>query len=77
MPIPNPKKNEDKNKYMNRCMEFMKDEKYKQKQKIAICLNTFSRPKKKANAEIELDITDTEEYQKYIKLKNKLKSIIN
>ena len=58
MPIPNPKKNEKQNDYMGRCMEFMKDEKYKQKQKVAICLNTFQRPKKKAKAELELDIKD-------------------
>lgn len=56
MPIPNPKKNEKQNDYMGRCMEFMKDEKYQQKQKVAICLNTFNRPKNKAKAEIELDI---------------------
>lgn len=56
MPIPNPKKNEKQNDYMGRCMEFMKDEKYQQKQKVAICLNTFNRPKNKAKAEVELDI---------------------
>lgn len=58
MPIPNPKKNEKQNDYMGRCMEFMKDEKYPQKQKVAICLNTFSKPKNKAKAEIELDINN-------------------
>lgn len=58
MPIPQPKKNEKQSDYMGRCMEFMVDEKYKQKQKVAICLNTFNRPKNKAKAEIELDIKD-------------------
>ena len=56
MPIPSPKDNEKQDKYMGRCMEFMKDEKYPQKQKVAICLNTFRGPQKKAKAEIELDI---------------------
>lgn len=56
MPIPKPSKNEKENKYMGRCMEFMKDEKYPQKQKVAICLNTYRGPQKKAKAEIELDI---------------------
>ena len=58
MPIPQPRKDEKQGDYMGRCMEFMKDEKYKQKQKVAICLNTFSAPKKKAKAEIELDINN-------------------
>jgi hypothetical protein len=62
MPIPNPKDNEKQNKYMGRCMEFMKDEKYPQKQKVAICLNTYSNPKKKSKAAdrngIEIDFTD-------------------
>jgi hypothetical protein len=62
MPIPNPKDNEKQNKYMGRCMEFMKDEKYPQKQKVAICLNTYSNPKKKSKAadrdSIEIDFTD-------------------
>jgi hypothetical protein len=58
MPIPNPKDNEKQDKYMGRCMEFMKDEKYPQKQKVAICLNTFRGPKEKAKAEIELDINN-------------------
>ena len=60
MPIPNPKDNEKQNKYMGRCMEFMKDEKYPQKQKVAICLNTYRGPQKKAKAEIELDINNKE-----------------
>lgn len=56
MPIPQKKKNEKEGDYMGRCMEFMKDEKYPQKQKVAICLNTFRGPQKRANAEVELDI---------------------
>jgi hypothetical protein len=62
MPIPNPKDNEKQDKYMGRCMEFMKDEKYPQKQKVAICLNTYSNPKQKSKAAerntIEIDFTD-------------------
>jgi hypothetical protein len=62
MPIPQRKDKEKQNDYMGRCMEFMKDEKYPQKQKVAICLNTYSKPKKKSKAagrdSIEIDFTD-------------------
>jgi hypothetical protein len=60
MPIPQKRKNEKEGDYMGRCMEFMKDEKYPQKQKVAICLNTYRGPQKKAKAEIELDINNQE-----------------
>lgn len=62
MPIPQKKDKEKQNDYMGRCMDFMKDEKYPQKQKVAICLNTYSNPKKKSKAadrdSIEIDFTD-------------------
>jgi hypothetical protein len=59
VPIPEKKDNEKQNDYMGRCMEFMKDEKYPQKQKVAICLNTFGQPKKKSKAnEIEIDFSE-------------------
>jgi len=62
MPIPSKKDNEKQADYMGRCMEFMKDEKYPQKQKVAICLNTYSKPKQKSKAAerntIEIDFTD-------------------
>jgi hypothetical protein len=58
MPIPKPKSKENEGDYMGRCMEFMKDEKYPQKQKVAICLNTFRGPQKKAKAEIEIDFSE-------------------
>ena len=62
MPIPQRKDNEKQADYMGRCMEFIKDEKYPQKQKVAICLNTYSNPKKKSKAAdregIEIDFTD-------------------
>ena len=59
MPIPQKKDNEKQNDYMGRCMEFMKDEKYPQKQKVAICLNTYSNPKRKSKAnEIEIDFSE-------------------
>lgn len=60
MPIPQKKDKEKESDYMGRCMEFMKDEKYPQKQKVAICLNTYRGPQKKAKAEIELDINNKE-----------------
>ena len=62
MPIPQKKDNDKQHDYMGRCMEFMKDEKYPQKQKVAICLNTYSNPKKKSKAAdrngIEIDFSD-------------------
>ncbi len=62
VPIPEKKDNEKQNDYMGRCMEFMKDEKYPQKQKVAICLNTYSNPKQKSKAadrnSIEIDFSD-------------------
>jgi hypothetical protein len=70
MPIPQKKDKEKQNDYMGRCMEFMKDEKYPQKQKVAICLNTYSNPKSKSKAnEIEIDFSED------IKKMNKLKEI--
>ena len=72
MPIPPKKDNEKQADYMGRCMEFMKEEKYPQKQKVAICLNTFQNPKKKSKAnEMEIDITETEAYQKTYKGKKR------
>jgi len=59
MPIPQRKDNEKQGDYMGRCMEFMKDEKYPQKQKVAICLNTFNTPKKKTKGHsVEIDFSD-------------------
>jgi hypothetical protein len=60
MPIPKPKSKEKEGDYMGRCMEFMKDEKYPQKQKVAICLNTYRGPQNKAKVEIELDIKNAD-----------------
>ena len=58
MPIPSPKDNEKQ------------DEKYPQKQKVAICLNTYSNPKKKSKAnEMEIDFSED------IKKMNKQKKI--
>jgi len=61
MPIIQPKDNEKQNDYMNRCMhKINKDNpKMPNKQQVAICLNTYSNPKKKAKAnEIEIDMTE-------------------
>jgi len=62
MPIPNPKKNEKQNDYMGRCMDFLSKEdrtKRPQKQKVAICLNTYQNPKSKSKAnEIEIDFSE-------------------
>lgn len=58
MPIPQPKKNEKQNDYIGRCMHKIGKEKMPQKQKVAICLNTYNNPKEKAKAGTEIDFSD-------------------
>lgn len=60
MPIPQPKKNEKQNDYMGRCMHKLAEDKMPNKQKVAICLNTYNNPKsKKSKAnQIEIDFSD-------------------
>ena len=61
MPIPQRKKNEKESDYMGRCMTFLNKEgetPRPQNQKVAICLNTFRGPQKKAKGEIEIDFSE-------------------
>lgn len=62
MPMPQPKDNEKQGDYMGRCMDFLSKEERTnrpQKQKVAICLNTFNSPKKKTKgASVEIDFSD-------------------
>lgn len=61
MPIPKPKDNEKQSDYMGRCMHKVNKDnpKMENKQQVAICLNTYSNPKKKAKAnEIEVDMSE-------------------
>jgi len=61
MPIPQPHKNEKQNDYMNRCMHKVNKDnpKMENKQQVAICLNTYSNPKKKnSKAEVEIDFSE-------------------
>jgi hypothetical protein len=62
MPMPQPKDNEKQNDYMGRCMDFLSKEERTnrpQKQKVAICLNTFNAPKKKTKGNsVEIDFSD-------------------
>lgn len=62
MPIPQRKENEKQGDYMGRCMDFLSKEdrtNRPQKQKVAICLNTFNAPKKKAKGNsVEIDFSD-------------------
>jgi DNA-binding ferritin-like protein len=74
MPIPQPKDNEKQNDYMGRCMHKVNKDnpKMENKQQVAICLNTYSNPKKKSKAnEIEVDFTED------IKNMNKIKEPTN
>jgi hypothetical protein len=61
MPIPQPKDNEKQSDYMGRCMHKVNKDnpKMENKQQVAICLNTYTNPKKKAKAnEIEVDFSE-------------------
>jgi len=61
MPVPQPKDNEKQADYMGRCMHKVNKDnpKMENKQQVAICLNTYSNPKKKAKAnEIEVDMSE-------------------
>lgn len=62
MPMPQPKDNEKQGDYMGRCMDFLSKEERTdrpQKQKVAICLNTFNAPKKKTKGNsVEIDFSD-------------------
>ena len=59
MPIIQPKDNEKQNDYMGRCMHKLAEDKMPNKQKVAICLNTYNNPKKKSKAnEMEIDFTE-------------------
>jgi len=71
MPIPQPKTNEKQNDYMGRCMhKINKDNpEMENKQQVAICLNSFRKPKKKSKAEIEVDFSEQ------IKNLNKLEEV--
>lgn len=60
--MPQPKDNEKQGDYMGRCMDFLSKEERTdrpQKQKVAICLNTFNAPKKKSKGtNVEIDFTE-------------------
>ena len=75
MPIPNPKKEEKESDYMGRCMPAIKEEFTSQDQRIAVCLTTFRKGKEKKAKAVEIDICDTEAYQKTYnnKKRNELK----
>lgn len=64
MPIPKPRKNEKKDKFISRCMSFLSDEKkFTQEQRIAICNAQFSR---KAKGELKFADCELEEIEKVI-----------
>lgn len=61
VPIPKRETNEKESDYMGRCMTFLNKEgetPRSQDQKVAICLNTFRGPQKKAKGEIEIDFSE-------------------
>lgn len=78
MPIPQPKDNEKQSDYMGRCMHKVNKDnpKMENKQQVAICLNTYSNPKKKAKAnEIEVDMSeDIKNLKKVQEVKTEVKA---
>lgn len=67
MPVPKPRKKEKQEDFMARCMgdETMKKD-YEQKQRLAICLNTFSKKSKGSvtageNGQLIIELPDFEE----------------
>lgn len=71
MPIPKPKKNEKESSYMGRCMPAIKEEFTSQDQRVAVCLTTFRKGKKQKVKAMEIDITESEAYQKTYKGKKR------
>jgi len=67
MPIPKPKKKEKEGDYMGRCMPAIKEEFTSQDQRVAVCLTTFRKGKQQKVKAMEVDICDTEAYQKTYK----------
>ncbi len=53
MPIPKPRKNEDKDKFLNRCMgdSVMNTEFPEQQQRFAVCLNNWKKKEEKSQLE--------------------------
>jgi len=63
MPIPKPSSNEGRDEFISKCMHFLKNEnKFPQKQKVAICEQTYERSKKgkKAQGSVEEPIWEEE-----------------
>jgi len=52
MPLPKPKKDEQENQYMARCMAFLADEDKPNEQKVAMCITTFRSNGDEAQAEL-------------------------
>lgn len=71
MPIPNPKKKEKESDYMSRCMPAIKEEFTSQDQRVAVCLTTYRKGRKQKAKAMEIDICDTEAYQKTYKGKKR------
>lgn len=69
MPIPKPSSTEKKDKkgqqkFISRCMESLKDEFPNQKQRLAVCFDSYRKSKKKKKAKGSLEEPTWEEWQK-------------
>lgn len=74
MPLPTPRKGQDQNAFMQKCMgnETIKKDFPDQKQRIAVCLSQFKRKKAKAasanfddSVDFDIDDFDGESYILY------------
>ena len=71
MPIPNPRRKEKESQFMSRCMPAIKEEFTSQDQRVAVCLTTFRKNKNKKSKAMEIDVTESEAYQKTYKNKKR------
>jgi hypothetical protein len=64
MPLPNPRKGQDQNAFMSKCMgdETIKKEFPNQKQRIAVCLSQFKRKKATASEDTDWDSIFDEDF---------------
>lgn len=58
MPLPDVKKNEQENQYMQRCMTFLGEENRPNEQKVAMCLSTYRNSKKETSKSTVMEAVD-------------------
>lgn len=76
MPIPTPKKGEEQEEYVGRCMEFMADDSdMDQKQKLAVCYDKYRKWKKNRKKREKAKERKKQQIEKSKGLVNELKKL--